>query len=639
VYTVSWKVLSAVDGHVTAGAFPFAVGDVDASALATAQQAARRIKLSFGEMAARWLLFLSALTLTGGALFLVAVWQPAYRAVKAEADHLITDRTRWRRLAKIALAVLFAASGLGLLVQAGQAAGGEIAAPWDKAVGQVLFTTRFGALWAARFALTLALAGLLSNARTSRDRWLALGVSLLILLTVSLGSHAAAEAAPLLPIAVDWVHLIAASAWVGGLTHFAAGMWATRALDPGARTRLTARLIPRFSAAALTSVGALIVTGVVASIERVGGWDDLFNSLYGRTLLIKLVIALPMLALGAVNLLVITPRAKRAAAHREGSPGGSVVDHFRRIVASEATLGAALLLSVAVLTSLPPARAAEAASLTASARVDDLSLALDIAPGRVGVNTFTLKVTSGGQPVEGAKEVLLRFTPRAANLPPSEISLVATGRGQYTARGANLAMPDAWQVQAVVRREGKFDAFANFDFNLGGTAASSAQPFAWHRVNGAILLAAAIACAFAGRALARRRSRAQTMAVAALPALALFVSGAYVFYQPLGTSTTGLVNPIPPNTESITIGAALYQAHCLACHGATGKGDGPVGITLNPRPADLSQHAIPGVHTDGQLYEWITNGFPNSVMPAFKDRLTNDERWHLVNYVRTLAPK
>jgi mono/diheme cytochrome c family protein len=77
----------------------------------------------------------------------------------------------------------------------------------------------------------------------------------------------------------------------------------------------------------------------------------------------------------------------------------------------------------------------------------------------------------------------------------------------------------------------------------------------------------------------------------------------------------------------------------VPCHGPTGKGDGPVGLTLNPRPADLSLHAVPGVHTDGQLYLWITNGFEGSVMPAFKDVLTEDQRWHVVNYVRTLAPK
>ncbi|HEX9386782.1 MAG TPA: cytochrome c, partial [Anaerolineales bacterium] len=78
---------------------------------------------------------------------------------------------------------------------------------------------------------------------------------------------------------------------------------------------------------------------------------------------------------------------------------------------------------------------------------------------------------------------------------------------------------------------------------------------------------------------------------------------------------------------------------CVSCHGETGKGDGPLGVVLNPRPADLSQHAIPGVHTDAQLYEWITDGFPGSAMPAWKSRLSDTDRWNLVNFIRTSAPR
>jgi hypothetical protein len=59
---------------------------------------------------------------------------------------------------------------------------------------------------------------------------------------------------------------------------------------------------------------------------------------------------------------------------------------------------------------------------------------------------------------------------------------------------------------------------------------------------------------------------------------------------------------------------------------------------VNPRLGP-EQHAIPGIHTDAQLFEWITNGFPGSQMPAFRATLSDTDRWHLVNFIRTLAPK
>jgi mono/diheme cytochrome c family protein len=96
-------------------------------------------------------------------------------------------------------------------------------------------------------------------------------------------------------------------------------------------------------------------------------------------------------------------------------------------------------------------------------------------------------------------------------------------------------------------------------------------------------------------------------------------------------------NPIPADAASLEAGRLLYQQDCLACHGSQGKGDGPAGLALNPHPADLTQHTVPGVHTDGQLYLWITNGYPGSAMPAFSKILTDEQRWHLVNFIRTLA--
>ncbi|HLB47795.1 MAG TPA: copper resistance protein CopC [Anaerolineales bacterium] len=633
VYTVSWKALSAVDGHVTTGAFPFAAGNVDAAALAAADQASRQVKISVGEIIGKWLLYISATALAGGTLFVFAVWQPVYQSAKAEAGSADSFDAPWQRLASIALTVLLVANIIIFLIQAGQASGSEIAAPWSSSAGIVLFNTRFGAMWIARLALALAIAGLLPEAKAARDRWIAFGLALLILLTISLGSHAAADPKPIIPVAADWIHLLAASVWVGGLTHFVAGMWASRRFEPPFRTRLTARLIPRFSALALVSVGALALTGLYSAVLRVGSLEALNTTLYGRALIVKLIIILPMITIGAVNLLGITPAMKKAAAASTDTP---LVSRFHNIITGEVTLGALLFLSVGVLTSLPPAQTTSSApAITASADVDDLKMDLEITPGRVGLNTFTLTLTSGGQPVLNAKEVALRFTPASGKLPPSEAVLSAQGNGKYSIKGSYLSLPDNWQVQAVVRREGKFDAFANFDLSVGSKTAGQSYP--WHRVGGGLLLGSALAYLLAFGALGRTRN--QLIGFGLVPALALALVSVVVFYTTPSTQQGGLVNPIPPNADSVATGKALFQTNCVPCHGETGKGDGPVGLTLNPRPADLTLHATPGVHTDGQLYLWVSDGFPGSVMPAFRKALSDEERWHLVNFIRTMAPK
>lgn len=631
VYTVSWRVLSAVDSHITAGVYPFAVGDVDAAALESAAQAGSSITLSPGEALARWLTYAGMLTATGGMLFILMVWEPVVKA--AGIAGVVSPP--WRRIAKVALLTFVAGALLWLFVQAGQIAGKEVAFPWESSFVQTLFTTRFGALIIARLGLALLMLRLLLRDPGRRQRWIALALGALALLTISLGSHAAAEPNPLLPLLSDWVHLLVASFWLGGLVHFAAGMLATRPLEPGARREVTARLIPRFSALALISVALLLLTGTYASVIHVGSLNALATSIFGRALLLKLTIFAAMFILGAVNLLYTSPNMKQTAANEERP---WLVTLFQRIVASEATLGMAVLLSVGLLTALPtPTDLAVAGSLIETQQADDLEITLEITPGRVGINTFLVTVTREGEPLDGARSVELQFTPVTSGLPPSEAQLTALGSGEYSVEGSFLSLPDAYQVQAVVRRADAFDAFANFDFNIGTTAVSAPQ-FPWHQLSGILFILLSLVFLYALWPFAG--SRASQLILLGAPALALLLGGVYVFgNNPAPQQDNYLVNPIPPNADSVAIGEALYVQNCLPCHGATGLGDGPVGLTLNPPPADLTVHTAPGVHPDGRLYDWITNGFENSVMPAFRSQLTDEERWHLVNYIRTFSPE
>jgi len=96
-------------------------------------------------------------------------------------------------------------------------------------------------------------------------------------------------------------------------------------------------------------------------------------------------------------------------------------------------------------------------------------------------------------------------------------------------------------------------------------------------------------------------------------------------------------NPVPATADSLARGQEVYLQACWICHGPTGLGDGPVGVTLNPRPSNLRIHTVPGVHTDGQLFEWVANGFPNSAMPEFSETYSEEDRWNVINYIRTFA--
>lgn len=91
-----------------------------------------------------------------------------------------------------------------------------------------------------------------------------------------------------------------------------------------------------------------------------------------------------------------------------------------------------------------------------------------------------------------------------------------------------------------------------------------------------------------------------------------------------------------PGVKSTELGQRLYLRLCEVCHGASGRGDGPLASSLIPRPANLIVH-VP-LHSDQVLFRYIHDGIPGTRMPALGESLTEQEIWHLVNYIKTMAP-
>ncbi len=115
--------------------------------------------------------------------------------------------------------------------------------------------------------------------------------------------------------------------------------------------------------------------------------------------------------------------------------------------------------------------------------------------------------------------------------------------------------------------------------------------------------------------------------------------GLWVALPPLAVDaypTTYLRSTVPYHAVSIAHGRTLYLAHCVACHGLGGRGDGPAAVGLPRPPADLTAPHT-NQHTAGDLYWWLTHGIPRGGMPGFGDRLTAEDRWDLINFLRALA--
>jgi copper transport protein len=628
-YTVQWQNVSADDGHPTSGFFAFTIGGQSNVVLPAPPPAPTNGSaiLSLSSLA-RWLGLLGLAGVIGSLI----VWRQVIAPVwleQREADRQRVAR-QIRRLALGSIALAFI-GGLLLLIAQVRSSG---------SLSDVLFQSRFGHLLWLRFVLLIVLAGVIWRLEfwlvSTRARWLALVLLALLPLPYALNSHASAigdgkQAA----VATDWMHLVASSVWVGGLLTLVIGIVLVRALGEEERRAVYAEAIPRFSTLAIIATITLGITGFYAAWLQVGNLDALWHTTYGKTLVVKLVTIVPLLMLGAINLLVIGPALRR---------GAHFVRHFGRVVGAEALLGVAILAIVGGLVGLPTGRQ----ELTFSSghpafsfEKNGVRAALQFYPGTVGTNRYTADVQPSNGPLPESAHVFLRFTSEGQLRGTQQVELVREPGStvRYSAQGSELSVVGAWSVDLVVRRPGVPDWTTNLTLNVSKTPAVERAPGLPLRFLGyapvvALLVAGIGLVALVFGLRGRRAGAEQRFTLEAGGALLL--TGAVILFltrAPGLPSNSG--NPVPKTAESVAAGKAVFEQHCAVCHGTDGHGDGPAAARLNPPPADLYAAHV-DYHSDQQLYDWIRNGITGSAMTGFKGQLSDQQIWDVVNYVRSL---
>jgi copper transport protein len=480
-YTVAWRNVSAVDGHSQRGTFAFTIGSAPEIPFVPIEF------LSPGGPA-RWvqalsrLLTLAAFTLTAGTLALAPFG--LRRAAEGSQDPWLARRlgAALRGEAFVAAALLVLSLFAALWVQV-WLSGGTAGSLFSSDTRSLVTGTRFGTTWLVRLGLTaLACTALLAlmwpnrrGARVGRNpvyTFAGLAAAFALPAAVSANSHTAAETSrDAVGAFVDWAHFVAAIFWVGGLAQLVlasiVARWSGKSAAEGARAALRS-----FSPVAVLAVATLAASGVAGWWILVGGLGDTFDTGYGQLIVVKTVLFIGMLALGAQHYLLGRSGRRRAAAsaRRQLSAAG-----IRWTLLAEAGLGAAVLVVAAFLVNTAPPSGAHAGQLGHAGHEEhlirravagDLDLTLHVAPAQPGANALALDVRRRDGSIPAAAEVLLRLTYLEADLGTSEERAGPQAPGRFGLGGVQLSLPGRWQVDAVVRQPGQEDAVGRFQVFL-----------------------------------------------------------------------------------------------------------------------------------------------------------------------------
>ena len=464
VYTVSWRVMSADDGHVTEGAYVFVLGGTGISPPAMESQVVA--VTGWVDALVRWMGMMGIVVMMGLLTAPLVFWRKQLPGLPAPS------------LALPWLVVLLLSGAVALF--AGLQRLPSKSSLWA-GLG-ILMSSSMGQVTAAKVGIVLLLVGIVGvSRRVSGGRtwpwWLALMLTICLLMGHALVSHAAATGIGRgLAVGAELAHLLGVALWVGGLGYFATLFWWTTFREPSPAAEL-AWAIPAFSLLATGAVGLLTVSGLYLARIHLDSVAQLLSTPYGRILLAKLGVVALMIVLGAYHQFIVHPRMVAScepSGHRTNDSG----QRFRKTLRIEALLGVLALLLAAFLGTTSPSSSAPSRVVPGFQHVyaaADAQVAIEVWPLRPGPNTIRLTVTGhDGQAQTNATAALVQLRADGADAAPIGFTLDRESTGVFVKNDLALGMEGRWIGHVIVQRQEAYDL--SIPFELALTRQSEPQP-------------------------------------------------------------------------------------------------------------------------------------------------------------------
>jgi copper transport protein len=513
-YVVTWRVISA-DSHPVQGAFTFQVGTAgstrDATALAERLLARQGGSAVVGVVYAidRVALFAGLALLIGGIVFMSFVFPPGRRT------------RRGRMIVWAGWAGTVVATVAGIALEGVYAAALPLSKVFDASIFGDVLDTRYGRVSVVRLILLVAafpLLRVLFAPRVARHdravrrlpRWWFAATGLVVAglsFTPGLAGHAGTGEYTGFAIPADAIHVLAMACWLGGLVLLLA------VVLPRTDPDELRQGINRYSALALGSIVALVVTGGFQAWRQVGSFTALRDTDYGKLLIAKLVAFAALIVAAAFSREIVNRRFRTfptdesddeppdgrdaeirlparepavpvtvggspsgeprqlASAFNGGGSGGNgrgrrrgddgdgyddedddatEVRRLRRSVAAEVVVALVVLTITALLVNAAPARSVETAPISMTLKSSQVWVDVVIAPGVAGGNDIHLTALPVGDTVVNIEDMTVQLTRPGEDLPPFSLPLQKLGPGHYIASQYDIPYPGEWQMTVRV---------------------------------------------------------------------------------------------------------------------------------------------------------------------------------------------